>query len=318
MKMVILDGYTVNPGDMNWDSISQLGDTTIYEFTAPEETVAHIADAQIVLTNKVIIDKAVLDACPQIRLICVLATGYNVVDTAEAARRNIPVCNVPCYGTDSVAQFTFALLLELCHHVGYHSETVHNGKWVRSPSFCYWDTPQMELSGKTMGIIGFGRIGRAVGRLARAFGMNVLAYSRSHTEEGTQIGTYVDLDTLLSRSDVISLHCALTPETKGIINAESISRMKDGAMLINTARGPLVEEQALADALCSRKLAGAALDVVCQEPMAADCPFMGIPNCILTPHIAWSPLESRQRLMNCTAENIRGYLSGSPVNVVNL
>ncbi len=318
MKMVILDGYTVNPGDMSWESISSLGDMKIYDFTAPEETIAHIGDAQIVLTNKVVIDKTILDACPQIRLICVLATGYNVVDTDETARRNIPVCNVPCYSTDSVAQFTFALLLELCHHVGYHSETVHNGKWVRSPSFCYWDTPQMELAGKTMGIIGFGRIGRAVGKLAQAFGMKVLAYSRSRCGEGEQIGTYVDLDTLLAQSDVVSLHCALTPETKGIICADTISKMKDGAMLINTARGPLVDEKALAEALTSRKLAGAAMDVITREPMPADCPFMGISNCIMTPHIAWSPLEARHRLVNCTAENIRAFLNGKPVNVVNL
>ena len=251
------------------------------------------------------------------KLICVLATGYNVVDCEAAKKRGIPVCNVPAYGTDAVAQFTFALLLELCHRVGLHSDSVHNGDWCRSADFCYWLSPQMELSGKTMGIIGFGRIGRAVGKIAKAFGMKVLAYNRSRCPEGEEIGTYVDLDTLLKESDVVSLHCPLTPQTQQIINADSLSIMKDGAILLNTARGPLIDELAVLDALNGGKLRGFAADVVCTEPMAADTPLMGAPNSILTPHMAWAPIESRQRIMDCTQRSIQAFLDGSPINTVN-
>ena len=319
MKIVILDGNALNPGDLSYDCISQFGELTVYDRTDSEaEAIARIGDSEIVLINKVPVTETLLAACPNIRLICVQATGYNVVDCAACAKRGIPVTNVPSYGTAAVAQFTLALILELCHRIGLHSDDVHSGGWVNADCFCYWLTPQMELAGKTLGIIGFGSIGKAVGRLARAFGMDVLVYNRSQSEEGRKIGTYVDLDTLLSRSDFITLHCPLFPETEKIINAASIAKMKDGAMLINTARGALVDEQALADALRSGKLRGAAVDVVSHEPMDADNLLLTCKNCIITPHIAWAPVESRQRLLDCVIENIRCFLEGKPQNVVNL
>ena len=318
MKIVSLDGAALNPGDLSWDCFEEFGSITVYPRTnTPEETIARIGDAEIVLLNKVPMTKAILEACPSIKLICCLATGYNVVDTDAAKARGIPVCNVPAYSTQSVAQFTYGLLLELCHHIGDHSNRVHNGAWVSCPNFCFWDTPQMELAGKTMGIIGFGQIGQAVGRIANALGMKVLAYSRRRRAEAEGIGEYVDLDTLLSRSDVISLHCPLFPETTGLINADTISKMKDGAILINTSRGGVIDEQAVADALRSGKLRGAAMDVVSQEPMAADNPLLGAPNCIITPHMAWAPMEARKRILDITMQSIRGYLDGKPVNVVN-
>ncbi|MGM9660300.1 MAG: D-2-hydroxyacid dehydrogenase [Faecousia sp.] len=319
MKIVILDGHALNPGDLSYDCIRQFGDVTIYDRTDSEtEAIARIGDSEIVLINKVPITETLLAACPSIRLICVQATGYNVVDCAACAKRGIPVTNVPSYGTTAVAQFTMALMLELCHRIELHNQDVHAGGWEKANSFCYWLTPQTELAGKTLGIIGFGSIGKAVGRLARAFGMNVLVYNRSQSEEGRQIGTYVDLDTLLARSDIISLHCPLFPETEKIINAGSISKMKDGAMLINTARGALVDEAALAEALDCGKLRGAALDVVTQEPINGANPLLSCKNCIITPHIAWAPLESRQRLLSTVVENIRAFLEGKPQNVVNM
>ena len=258
MKIVILDGHALNPGDLSWDFLNQFGSVTVYERTPDELIVPRIGDADIILLNKCPITAATLDACPSIKLICVLATGYNVVDTAAAKGKSIPVCNVPDYGTAAVAQFTFALLLELCHQVGHHGKTVREGKWCNCPDFCYWDTPQMELAGKTMGIIGFGRIGRAVGKIANAFGMKVIAYNRSQCEEGQAIGEYVSLETLLTTADVISLHCPLSAENTGMINAEAIRKMKDGAILINTARGPLVEEAAVCAALENGKQIGRA------------------------------------------------------------
>lgn len=318
MKLIVLDGHALNPGDLSYDVLKQFGDVTVYEGTASEaEAVARIGDGEIVLTNKVPITQSLLAACPGIRLVCVMATGYNVVDCEACARRGIPVANVPSYGTAAVAQFTVALLLELCHQVGLHDWDVHNGGWAKAGCFSYWLTPQTELAGKTMGIIGFGAIGKAVGRLANAFGMNVLAYNRSRSEEGRRIAAYVDLDTLLEQSDVVSLHCPLFPETEHIIDTAAISKMKDGAMLINTARGPLVDENALARALNTGKLRGAALDVVSQEPIGEDSPLLSCKNCILTPHIAWAPVESRQRLLDTVAENIRAYLNGTPQNIVN-
>ena len=319
MKIVILDGRALNPGDLSYDCINQFGDVDLYQHTdSKEETIARIGDAQIVLTNKVPITEDILSACPNIRLICVLATGYNIVDCNAAARRQIPVCNVPSYGTAAVAQFTLALMLELCHRIGLHDAVVHDGKWCRCANFCFWDTPQMELGGKTIGIIGFGRIGQAVARLAAAFGMNVLAYSRTQRPvEGLDV-KYVDLDTLLANSDFVSLHCPLFPETEKLINKQTISQMKDGAYLINTSRGGVLDEQAVADALRSGKLAGAAVDVVSQEPMKEENPLLTAPNCIITPHIAWAPTESRQRLLDCVVENIRCFLKGTPQNVVNL
>ncbi len=317
MKIVILDGHALNPGDLSWDFLAQFGEYTVYERTADEMIVSRISDAEIVLLNKTPITEEVLAACPQLKLICVLATGYNVVDCAAAKARSIPVCNVPDYGTAAVAQFTFALLLELCHGVGHHGQAVREGKWTNCPDFCFWDSPQMELAGKTLGIIGFGRIGRTVGRIANAFGMKVIAYNRSRCEEGAAIAEYVSLDALLRRADVISLHCPLTAENAGLICRDTISKMKDGTILINTARGGLVVEDALADALASGKLRGAACDVVTAEPMKADNPLLTAPNCIVTPHMAWAPIESRQRIMDCTERSIKGFLAGCPINTVN-
>ena len=318
MKIVVLDGYAVNPGDLSWDIIRKFGELEIYDYTAPEDTVSRLQGAKIALTNKTVIDAAVMDACPDLKLICVLATGYNVVDCADTKRRGIPVCNVPAYGTDAVAQFTFALLLELCHQVGHHSKAVHDGRWCSNRDFCFWDTPQMELAGKTMGIIGFGRIGRAVGKIAKAMGMQVIAYNRSRCPEGEAIGTYVDLETLLRTADVISLHCPLTEENAGLINRDTLSMMKDGVILLNTARGPLLDEKAVSDALSSGKLRGAAVDVVSKEPMERSNPLLTAPNCIITPHMAWAPTESRQRILNITANSIAAFLDGKPINTVNM
>ena len=317
MKIVILDGHALNPGDLSWEFLREFGTYTFYERTeTEEETIRRIGDAELILLNKVPITARVLDACPSVRLICVLATGYNVVDVEAARQRGVTVCNVPDYGTAAVAQFTFALLLELCHRVGHHDGAVHKGKWSACPDFSFWDTPQMELAGKTFGIIGFGRIGRAVGRIARAFGMEVLAYNRSRCPEGEQIGTYTDLDTLLRRSDIVSLHCPLTAQTQEMIRGAAIEKMKDGAILLNTARGPLVDEKAVLEALERGKLRGYAADVVCQEPIPEDSCLLKAPNCILTPHMAWAPLESRQRILDITKKSIRAFLEGEPVNTV--
>lgn len=318
MKLVILDGNSLNPGDLSYDCLKQFGEVTLYQQTATAaETIDRIGDSEIVLVNKVPITQEILDACPNIRLICVTATGYNVVDCAACARRGIPVTNVPSYSTEAVAQFTIALMLELCHQIGLHSQSVHRGEWIGRDNFCYWLTPQMELGGKTLGILGFGRIGQTVGRLAKAFGMEVIAYNRSQCDAGRQIGRYVSLDELLERSDILSLHCPLFPETAQIINAAALEKMKDGAFLINTSRGGLLNEADVAQALKDGKLRGAAVDVVSQEPMEADNPLLGAPNCIITPHMAWAPVESRQRLLDCVVDNIRAFLAGESRNVVN-
>lgn len=318
MKIVIMDGHAVNPGDLSWDFLKKYGEVTVYERTPVELVAERIGDADIVLTNKSPITAEILDACPNIKLVCVLATGYNVVDCAATKERGIPVCNVPDYGTAAVAQFTFALLLELCHQVGHHAQTVRDGKWCACPDFCYWDTPQMELAGKTLGIIGFGRIGRAVGKIAKAFGMNVIAYNRSRCDEGYAIGSYVNLGELLQASDIISLHCPLSAENAGMINAETIEKMKDGAILLNTARGPLVDEAAVTAALESGKLRGFACDVVSAEPMAENNPLKSAPNCIVTPHMAWAPIESRMRIQAYTERSIQAFLNGKPINTVNM
>lgn len=311
MNLVILDGKALNPGDLSWDCLQEFGHVTYYDRTETEaETIARLQGVQIVLLNKVPITERILAACPEIRLICALATGYNVVDCAAAARRKIPVCNVPDYGTSAVAQFTIALLLELCNQVGHHDHAVHEGKWSRCKDFCFWDTPQMEIAGKTMGIIGYGRIGRAVGKIAKAFGMKVIAWNRTHYDDGE---CYVDLDTLLARSDIISLHCPLFPETERIINGKTIGKMKDGAILLNTARGGLVEETALAEALRNGKIRGAAVDVVSREPIATDNPLLEAPNCIITPHMAWAPVESRRRILDTTVGSIRAFLAGERI-----
>ena len=318
MKIVILDGHAVNPGDLSWDFLNQFGQVTVYERTPLSEVVQRIGDADIVLINKSPINEKILNACPNIKLVCVLATGYNVVDCEATKKRGIPVCNVPDYGTAAVAQFTFAMLLDLCHKVAHHAQTVRDGKWCACPDFCYWDTPQMELAGKTMGIIGFGRIGRAVGKIANAFGMNVIAYNRSQCEEGKMIGSYVNFEELLAKADIISLHCPLTAENTGMINRDTLAKMKDGAILINTARGPLVDETAVTAALEAGKLRGYACDVISAEPMKEDNPLKSAPNCIVTPHMAWAPIESRKRIQDCTEHSIKAFLAGSPINTVNM
>lgn len=319
MKIVILDGYTENPGDLSWDALRAFGDLTVYERTPYEddEIARRIGDAEVVFTNKCPIRRAVIDACPDLRYISVLATGYNIVDVAYAAERGIPVSNVPTYGTAAVGQFAIALLLEICHHVAHHSEAVHAGRWASNPDWCFWDYPLIELAGKTMGILGFGRIGQTTGRIAKALGMTVLASGSRETEAGRAVAEYVDRETLFARSDVIVLHCPLFPETEGMINRESIAKMKDGVILINNSRGPLIVEQDLAEALRSGKVMAAGLDVVSTEPIRSDNPLLTAPNCLITPHISWAPKEARQRILDCSVQNLRGYLAGSPVNVVN-
>ncbi len=320
MKIVVLDGYTENPGDLSWDALGALGELTVYDRTPVDdeaEIIRRIGDAELVYTNKTPISRAVIDACPGMKFISLLATGYNVVDYTYAKEKGIPVTNVPTYGTAAVGQFAIALLLEICHHIGYHSETVQNGKWERCADWCYWDYPLIELDGKTMGIIGFGRIGQATGRIAKALGMRVLACDSHPNDTGKAIAEYVDRDTLLAQSDVIALHCPLFPDTEGLVNKDSIAKMKDGVIILNNSRGPLVVEQDLADALNSGKVAAAGLDVVSTEPIKGDNPLLKAKNCIITPHISWAPKESRQRIMDCAVDNAKAYLAGAPIHVVN-
>lgn len=320
MKITVLDGYTENPGDLSWDALASLGELRVFDRLShsDDEAVADAIDAsEIIVTNKVPITRRVIDLCGELRFVSVIATGYNVVDVAYARERGIAVSNVPSYCTRAVAQFTFALLLELCHRVGDHSASVFSGKWQNSIEWCYWDFPQVELEGKTIGLVGFGRIGKAVASLARAFGMTAITAGSRPTDEGRALAEYVSLDELLSRADVVSLHCPLFESTREMINKDTIARMKDGAMLINTGRGPLVCERDVADALNSGKLAGFAADVVSHEPILADSPLLSAKNCVLTPHIAWSSRESRQRLMDTTVENVRAFIDGSPINTVN-
>ena len=321
MKIVVLDGCTLNPGDLNWDGVKQFGELTVYDRTGftPENVIKTIGDADVVFTNKTPLPKAVLENVPSVKYIGVLATGYNVVDTAAAKELGIKVTNIPTYGTTAVAQFSMALLLELCHHVGNHADAVKNGDWTNCADFCFWNYPLIELAGKNMGLIGFGRIGQATAKLAQAFGMNIIAFD-SFQNPALESDTckYVSLDELLAQSDFISLHCPLMDSTMGIINKDMIAKMKDGVMIINTSRGPLVVEQDLCDALNSGKVAGAAVDVVSSEPIAASNPLLKAKNCIITPHIAWAPKESRSRLMNIAVDNLAAFVSGSPVNVVNL
>jgi glycerate dehydrogenase len=319
MKIVNLDGNALNPGDLSWEPFREFGELTLYERTQTEaQVIQRIGDAEVILLNKVPITDHIMASCPNLKLICVLATGYNVIDCTAAKQRGITVCNVPDYGTASVAQFTFALLLELCHRVGHHDHAVHQGKWCNCPNFCFWDTPQMELAGKTFGIIGFGRIGRAVGAIAKAMGMRVIACNRSRCAEGEAIGEYLPLEEVLERSDILSLHCPLTPATENLINRETLAKMKDGAILLNTARGAVLDEEAVKAALESGKLRGAAVDVTRQEPLNSDSPLLTAPNCIITPHMAWTATEARQRILDCTMDNIRAYLAGKPIHVVNL
>lgn len=311
MKIVILDGYTENPGDLSWEGLERLGELTVYDFTRTEDIPSRIGDAEIVLTNKTPITAQTIAAKPKLRYVGVLATGFNVVDIHAAHERGIVVSNVPTYGTAAVAQYVFALLLELCHHVGHHNQAVQQGRWTSGRDFCFWDYPLIELAGKTMGIIGYGRIGRATAKIARAFGMKVAAYDAFASGE-----ELVSLDELLAQSDVISLHCPLTSENTGLINRATLSQMKDGVILINTARGPLIQEADLREALLSGKVGGAALDVVSTEPIPEGHPLLGLENCLITPHIAWAPKESRQRLLDVAVENVAAFLQGNPINNV--
>lgn len=311
MKIVILDGYTENPGDLSWEGLEKLGELTVYEHTQPQDILSRIDDAEVVLTNKTPISAQTIDAKPNLKYIGLLATGFNVVDIDAAKRRGIVVANIPTYGTTAVAQYVFALLLEICHHVGHHNQAVQEGRWTACRDFCFWDYPLIELAGKTMGIIGYGRIGRATAQIARAFGMKVVAYDAFATGE-----ELVSLDELLSQSDVISLHCPLTRENTGLINRDTLAKMKDGAIIINTARGPLINEPDLREALLSGKVLGAALDVVAVEPIQSDNVLLGLDNCLITPHIAWAPKESRQRLMDVAVENVAAFLAGQPINNV--
>lgn len=318
MKIVVLDGYTLNPGDLSWEGFEKLGDFTCYERTAENEILDRIGDAEIVITNKTPLTAETIKACSQIKYIGVLATGYNVVDVAAAAEKNIPVCNIPTYGTTAVAQFAFALLLGICHHVQDHSNAVSNGDWTNCPDFCFWNFPLTELAGKIMGIIGYGRIGQATGKIAQAFGMKVLAFDEYRNADLVcDTMAYASMEELLTNSDVISLHCPLFPSTEGIINKDNIAMMKDGVIIINTSRGPLIVEQDLADALESGKVRAAGLDVVSTEPIKEDNVLLKAKNCIITPHIAWAPLESRARLMNIAVDNLKFFLEGETVNKVN-
>ncbi len=320
MKIVILDGYTENPGDLSWDALAALGELTVYDRTSltdQEEIIGRMKGHEIVITNKTPISKEAIDACPELKFIAVLATGYNVIDYKYAREKGISVSNVPAYGTSSVSQFSIALLLEICHHIGHHAQTVAEGRWADCPDFCYWDYPLIELEGKTIGIIGFGRIGQQEGKIAKALGMNVIAYDVYPNDFGREIGEYVELDELFARADVVSLHCNLTPENTGLINKENIAKMKDGVILINNARGQLIVEEDVADALNSGKIAAAGLDVVYTEPIRKDNPLLKAKNCLITPHISWAPIESRQRIMDCTVDNVKAFQSGSLINVVN-
>ena len=317
MKLVVLDGYTENPGDLSWDALRRFGELTVYERTSDDqsEVAERIKGADIVVANKTPIRAEVINSAGALKYITILATGYDIVDVAAARARGIPVSNVPSYGTAAVAQFAIAMLLEICHHVAHHSETVHAGRWESCADWCYWDYPLIELDGKTMGIIGFGRIGQQTGRIAKALGMHILATGSRPTDAGREIADYVELDELLARSDVISLHCPLFPSTRGIISRENIARMKDGVILLNNSRGALVDEQA--DALNSGKVYAAGLDVVSTEPIRGDNPLLKAKNCFITPHISWAPKEARERIMDCTVKNIEAFLDGKPVNVVN-
>ena len=301
MKIVVLDGYTENPGDLSWDQLSCMGELTVYDRTSYVEApiiAERIGDAEVIVTNKTPISKETMDKCPNLKMIAVLATGYNVINYDYAKEKGIPVCNVPTYGTACVGQYAIALLLEVCHHIGHHDKTVHEGKWANHIDWCYWDHPLIELDGKTAGIIGFGRIGQTTGRIAKALGMKVLAYDLYPNDSGKAIAEYVDLDTLLAQSDVVFLHCNLTADNEKMINKASIAKMKDGAILINNSRGQLIDEQDVTDALKAGKLAAAGLDVVYT-------------------HMSWGAKEARQRIMDCTADNIRAYLDGEPIHVVN-
>jgi glycerate dehydrogenase len=316
MNIVVLDGLTLNPGDLSWGEVKSLGACAIYDRTPPDQVLARAADAEILLVNKTLLTRDHIQNLPRLKYIGVLATGTNVVDLAAARERDIPVTNVPAYGTKSVAQATFALLLELAHRTGHHAQTVRDGKWTRCGEWCYWDFPLVELDGLTMGIVGFGRIGRAVAELAQAFGMNVQAHSPS-AKTVPPFGRLVDLETLFRQSDIVSLHCPLTPQTTNLVNAERLGWMKPSAFLLNTSRGALVDERALANALNVGKIAGAGLDVLSLEPPPASNPLLRATNCFVTPHNAWATRAARAQLIRIAVDNLHAFLAGKPQNVVN-
>lgn len=316
MTIVVLDGFALNPGDLSWEGLKSLGSCEIHDRTAPNELAQRTADKEILLTNKTILNAEAIGSLPGLKYVGILATGTNVVDLQAARERGIPVTNVPAYSTASVAQATIALLLELTHGVGHHAQTVRQGRWSKSADFCYWDQPLIELSGLTLGIVGFGRIGRAVAELAHAFGMSVLVFA-PNPKAAPPFVRYVDLETLFRQSDVVSLHCPLTPQTQRLVNPERLSWMKASAFLLNSSRGQLVDESALAKALDSGRIAGAGLDVLAVEPPAPDNPLLRARNCVITPHFAWASGAARQRLMNLAVENIRAFLNGRLQNLVN-
>jgi glycerate dehydrogenase len=315
MKIVVTDGATLNPGDLSWQELEELGDCRVYGHSSPSENVTRCKDADIAVTNKVVFDRGTIAALPVLKMISVTATGYDVIDIEAAKERNIVVTSVPTYATTSVSQMVFALLLELCHHVGYHSETVHQGKWTKCDNFCYWDRPLVELSGLTMGIVGFGRIGRSTARIAEAFGMRVIAYDVFKTDEESDVAA-VNLETIFTDSDVISLHCPLTEQTLELVDKNRLSKMKRTAFLINTSRGHLVNEKDLADALNNGIIAGAGLDVLSIEPPREDNPLLTARNCYITPHIAWATKSARSRLMSVAIDNVKAFIRGNGRNVV--
>ena len=320
MKIVVLDGFTENPGDLSWDELGKLGELTVYDRISYEESpkiAEAIGSADIAVTNKTPISAETMDRCPNLKMIAVLATGYNVIDYVHAKEKGILVANVPTYGTQIVGQYAVGLLLEICSHYQHHSDTVKAGKWQNNIDWCYWDFPMIELSGKTAGIIGLGRIGQSTAKILKSMDMRVLAYDTFQSDAGRALAEYVELDTLLAESDVIFLHCPLFPATEGIINAANIAKMKDGVIIINNSRGQLVVEQDLADALNSGKVYAAGLDVVSTEPIKGDNPLLTAKNCLITPHISWAAQAARQRIMDITVTNIKGFINGEPVNIVN-
>jgi len=317
MKIVILDGYTENPGDLSWEQFENLGELKVYDYTPAELTLERARNAEALITNKTVLTANIIGALPDLQYIGLLSTGYDVVDTAAAKKRGIPVCNIPTYGTDSVAQMVFALILEVSNQAGLHHESVMRGEWSENRDFSYWKTPLIELAGKTIGFIGFGKIGQRAADIAEAFHMNILAYDLYPLPQQRLNFRYAALDEVLAQSDFISLNCALTPENKGLINRENIVKMKKTAVIINTSRGPLVNEADLAEALNNGRIAGAALDVLATEPPQKDNPLFSAKNVIVTPHIAWATFEARKRLMDIAAQNLAGFLNGEPINVVN-
>lgn len=319
MKIVNLDGCTTNPGDLTWSGIERFGDYTVYDRTNPEDIVKRAKGAEILIINKTVIDKELLDALsPELKYIGLQSTGYNVVDCDYAKKLGITVCNIPAYSTNAVAQLVFAFILQITNKVTLHSDAVMDGEWCSCPDFCFWKAPLTELDGKTIGIIGFGSIGNRVAHIAEAFGMNVLAYNPRPKDKGDLKNIeFTDIDTVLKNSDIITCHCPLTPETDGLINKENIAKMKSSAILINTSRGPVVDEDALADALNNNVIAAAGLDVLKVEPAREDNPLLHAKNCYITPHIAWAAMETRARLLKILEDNIEAYLNGIPQNVVN-